>query len=217
MTDKLQSRIKEWIRQYVKSKDLKSFEEAVIQVDKCAADLKTAKSKQKDIIDAAYTWGRAALKLWGIEKRLLEQIVAGIKQAKEVHISKVNKLAERKRQIEQDYRDQRIIEPKGTKEEKQARADKNRELKAKMVKDMKALNIKAARANDLAPLQGEVRSIQRDIRALASKSAVMFPIEPTSGNHPYQRSPLDQVDLVDQAVMDWAIRLDKKVRDRIRV
>lgn len=212
MADKLQERIKTYIREYMEPKDIKSFEEVVIQVDQLAADLDKAKSKQKDIIDAAYTWGRAALKLWGIEKRLLEQIVSGIKQAKEVHIAKVNKLAERKRQLEQDYRDQLVIDPKGTKEEKKARAEKNRESKAKMIKDIQALKIKAARENDLAPLQSEVGSIERDIRALTSKSAVMFPIEPIKSKHPVNRSPLDQVDLVDKAVMDWAIALDKKIR-----
>ena len=202
--DKLQTRIRAQILELMADEDLTDFNLAVKQADKLAADLATAKSKGKGVFNADLAYNKAVLHLWSLEKRILVSLVAGITQATKPQIKEIDKLVREKQQLHRDYLDQRIIEIKGTKEEKQARAIKNKELKDKYIKAAKALDIKELKAGTLQDLQRQRTQVELSLRALSTRSSQRWDIEPIKSDHPAARSPLDQVDILDLTMRDHA-------------
>ena len=214
MVDKLQSRIRTQLREYVEEKDLTEFEAAVIDADDLESALEKAKKKSAGVYDADYARSKSLMILWQLEIGLLSTIAAGIKPAIQIQTDAIIELNKQADQIRREAKDTILIDPKvTTKKARQAQGKRNKAAKAEMIERIKSLRIKSLRLGPLADLKTQLARIELSIKALSSRSKNMFPIEPVKSNHPVVRSPLDQVDYIKEALKEHAKKMSEKYED----
>ena len=184
-------------------KDRADYSRQFDQTVKSKDQLTAAQAKQKDLVTRYTEYNQAYFKLAGMALSLLERIEAGyldaVEKEKEALIEKINA----KFLIDQEYSQAINVPVKNmNKEQKKAYTVMRAAAKAKMHKDVKALDIKHDRTVKLQAVKIDQSKITLSKNALTAKIDNLYPIREVGKN----LSALQAVDLVDRMIVELSIR-----------
>ena len=184
-------------------KDRADYSRQFDQTVKSKDQLTAAQAKQKDLVTRYTEYNQAYFKLAGMALSLLERIEAGyldaVEKEKEALIEKINA----KFLIDQEYSQAINVPVKSmNKEQKKAYTVMRAAARAKMHKDVKALDIKHDRTVKLQAVKIDQSKITLSKNALTAKIDNLYPIREVGKN----LSALQAVDLVDRMIVELSIR-----------
>ena len=165
--------------------------------------LTAAQAKQKDLVTRYTEYNQAYFKLAGMALSLLERIEAGYLEAveteKEALIEKINA----KFLIDQEYSQAINVPVKDMQpEQKKAYSEMKAKAKAKMLEDVKALDIKHDRTVKLQAVKIDQSKITLSKKALTAKINNLYPIREAGRG----LSALAAVDMVEKMIKELSIR-----------
>jgi len=177
----------------------RQFDQTVESKDKLTA----AQAKQKQLVERYTEYNQAYFKLAGMALSLLERIEAGyldaVEKEKEALIEKINA----KFLIDQEYSQAINVPVKSmNKEQKKAYTVMRAAARAKMHKEVKALDIKHDRTVKLQAVKIDQSKITLSKKALTAKIDNLYPIREVGKN----LSALQAVNLVDRMIVELSIR-----------
>ena len=184
-------------------KDRADYSRQFDQTVKSKDQLTAAQAKQKDLVTRYTEYNQDYFKLAGMALSLLERIEAGylaaVEAEKESLIVKMNA----KFLIDQEYSQAINVPVKNmNKEQKAAYTEMRAAAKAKMLKDVKALDIKHDRTVKLQAVKIDQSKITLSKKALTARINVLYPIREAGRG----LSALAAVDLVDKLIKELSIR-----------
>ena len=177
----------------------RQFDQTVESKDKLTA----AQAKQKQLVERYTEYNQDYFKLAGMALSLLERIEAGyldaVEKEKESLIEKINA----KFLIDQEYSQAINVPVKNmNKEQKKAYTVMRAAAKAKMLKEVKALDIKHDRTVKLQEVKIDKSKITLSKKALTARINVLYPIREAGRG----LSALAAVDLVNKKIVELSTR-----------
>ena len=184
-------------------KDRADYSRQFDQTVKSKDQLTAAQAKQKDLVTRYTEYNQDYFKLAGMALSLLERIEAGylaaVEAEKESLIVKMNA----KFLIDQEYSQAINVPVKNmNKEQKAAYTEMRAAAKAKMLKDVKALDIKHDRTVKLQAVKIDQSKITLSKKALTARINVLYPIREAGRG----LSALAAVDLVEKMIKELSVR-----------
>ena len=184
-------------------KDRADYSRQFDRTVKSKDQLTAAQAKQKQLVERYTEYNQDYFKLAGMALSLLERIEAGylaaVEAEKESLIVKMNA----KFLIDQEYSQAINVPVKNmNKEQKAAYTEMRAAAKAKMLKDVKALDIKHDRTVKLQEVKIDQSKITLSKKALTARINVLYPIREAGRG----LSALAAVDLVEKMIKELSVR-----------